>query len=101
MVDGYDVRGTYLVLFGKTEVDREKFIASVEEFIKLGGPTLWANLHDESFVIEWSIFNRIDYTHPVTGNTIFHENPQLLEYIKTDKSILHQTNFYGNVIQFD
>lgn len=74
----------------------------IRNFIAKGGADVWMHLQaeDYTFFVEQKIISNIErLQHPVTGNTIFHENVALLNlYTSYQGDILYIPNWLGETV---
>lgn len=69
-------------------------------FIRNNGPQLWARSDDLIYVFEWLYKNNKLklMRHPVTGDTIFHKNPRLVDELHLNREILVLVNYRGQTV---
>lgn len=69
-------------------------------FIRNKGPQLWARSGDLMFVFEWLYKNNSLklMRHPVTGDTIFHKNPRLVDELRLNQEILVLVNYRDQTV---
>lgn len=69
---------------------------AIELYFNNNGIELWENSKNYAYINEW--LNKCPYTllqHPVTGDTIFHLNPNIIQICNQDYSLNYVQNFSG------
>lgn len=75
--------------------------ARIRTFLKMGGDKIWKSINafEMSYIIDWGRkCKQTDFLmqHPLTGNTIFHENLSLLNaFDNVPESVLSMSNYDG------
>lgn len=77
--------------------------ARIRTFLKMGGDKIWKSINafEMSYIIDWGRkCKQTDFfmQHPLTGNTIFHENLSLVNaFDNVPESVLAMTNYDGQL----
>lgn len=74
----------------------------IDLFLRNDGIRLWDNAKNYCFIAEW--LKKCDYQllqHPVTGDTIFHENPNIVHIFNLTPAILSLKNFEGIPVEYN
>lgn len=75
---------------------------AIELFLNNQGVELWKNSHNITYVNNWLKTSQYPILqHPLTGDTIFHKNPNIIQLLNLDVSLYNVQNFDGVPVEYN
>lgn len=75
---------------------------AIELFLNNNGPELWENVNNITYVNEWLKNHPYHLLqHPVTGDTIYHMNPNLILFLNLDPEYNSLKNFDSVTVEYN